>query len=503
MSTIHCLCLLIFWCVTGVSFSQAPPADFEINFDRNTINETHHKLSVSGSDLSRTEDRFGNANYSIYTNGHRNSYLRVKYGNKFNSSSFSISIWVKLIARMYTGKGLDYNPVLSIRCNKSNDFCHSLWIGYLPHNGHISAASTKDSTQDAGILSNRPFIFNEWHHLVVSISDSTLTFYMDGICEGTAKKDFHSVFLPDRDLIIGQSDNTKNMRFSLGNFDDIRIYNRQLSKTEVLELYNAPDPNHTMFLLKRIGLITVFVLAFALIMWLVVRRYKTIIRQKEEKLKLNRHIHQLEFKAVRSQMNPHLLSNSLAAIQDLILHGKEKESALYLARFNLFLRKVLHVSDQTFISLYEELEMVELYIGLEQLRFPESFTFMLEIDTELDTESAVVPSLILQPFIENAIWHGLIPLQHTRSPELRLQISRGVQSLTIVIHDNGVGRLAHPVKQSSKGTQLISEKLQAIRNLQDAVHCTFEIIDLSENGLPNGTKVILQITYHEDPIDTY
>jgi LytS/YehU family sensor histidine kinase len=268
------------------------------------------------------------------------------------------------------------------------------------------------------------------------------------------------------------------------------------------ELYHAPDPNHTKSLLKQIGLILTILLAFALVLFLVIRRYRIIIRKKEEKNKLNQRIHQLEFKAIRSQMNPHLLSNSLAAIQDLILQGKEKESALYLARFNLFLRKVLDVSDKTFVNLNQELEIVHLYIGLEQLRFPEQFDFKMEIAPEIDVETVLVPSLILQPFIENAIWHGLIPLGKKRFPKLRIQITHTSDSLTILIHDNGVGRPGHPIKKSSKGTQLIAEKLHAIGNLQDTLQCNFKITDLTENEQPSGTLVTLHITYH-DPIDTY
>ena len=119
-------------------------------------------------------------------------------------------------------------------------------------------------------------------------------------------------------------------------------------------------------------------------------------------------------------MNPHFISNSLAAIQNLIYSNEIEKAGLYLAKFSFFLRQVLEYSEKNFITVEEELAVIRSNVELEQLRFKNNFTVSITVDETIHIEEVLMPSLITQPFIENAIWHGLLPLTE-RDPHLEIR----------------------------------------------------------------------------------
>ncbi|HYC28469.1 MAG TPA: histidine kinase, partial [Chitinophagaceae bacterium] len=143
--------------------------------------------------------------------------------------------------------------------------------------------------------------------------------------------------------------------------------------------------------------------------------------------------------SMRLQMNPHFLFNALNSIQQMILSGEEMTATRFLSKFSKLLRLVLTSSDREELSLKEELEILNLYVELESLRFKESFTYSIECDPAVDVEETYVPSLLFQPFVENAIWHGLMHKDGSKRLSIRFhEKSEGV--LFCVIEDNGVGR---------------------------------------------------------------
>lgn len=141
-----------------------------------------------------------------------------------------------------------------------------------------------------------------------------------------------------------------------------------------------------------------------LLFWLL---FRSRIQSLRKKAALHQQLAELEAKALRAQMNPHFIFNSLNAIQECIVTEKPDTAFEYLSKFSRLLRLVLNNSEKNFIPLTNELEMLRLYLSLETLRFRHSFTYCIDVEETIDPEEVQVPSLLIQPYIENALWHGL------------------------------------------------------------------------------------------------
>lgn len=224
------------------------------------------------------------------------------------------------------------------------------------------------------------------------------------------------------------------------------------------------------------------------LIYLINRRTKIKERQKA---KITRLLAEYKLTALKAQINPHFISNSLSAIQQLILDDKTDKAAQYLAKFSLLIRYVLKYSDKAIVKLSEELEVIDLNIQLETLRFKDDFEIQKKITEDIDPENINVPPLITQPFIENAIWHGLLPLKGKRKPKLTITISKIDSDILICIEDNGVGRNSDKnIQRESRGTQLISNRLENINLLLGTKTAMLQIEDLhDENGEASGTRV--------------
>jgi ligand-binding sensor domain-containing protein len=189
-------------------------------------------------------------------------------------------------------------------------------------------------------------------------------------------------------------------------------------------------------------------------------------------------------KALRAQLNPHFIFNALNSIQYLFLSNEEDLAQEYLAKFSSILRNTLNYSDKTYTSLADELENVKLYMELEQIRKKNFFKFHISIDDEIDSSEIVVPSMFLQPIVENAIWHGIQPLK--TEGEIRIEIINVDSSyFEINIIDNGIGyskSKKSDIKQhkhKSKGSELISDRLKTL-NFIKGEKAEFNIIDLEQ-----------------------
>jgi len=195
------------------------------------------------------------------------------------------------------------------------------------------------------------------------------------------------------------------------------------------------------------------------------------------------------------EMKCGFISNCLAAIQELIYNGNVEKAGQYIAKFSLFLRRILEFSDKTYITLEEELEIIKLNVELEQLRFKENFNFNISLRPDVHPKDILIPSLITQPIVENAIWHGLLPLKD-RKPRLGIDIYLKEGSVFIEIEDNGTGRKneANGEEKKSKGTRLVKDKLESISKLTESANYKMKIIDLfNERNEANGTKIIIQL----------
>ncbi len=224
-------------------------------------------------------------------------------------------------------------------------------------------------------------------------------------------------------------------------------------------------------------------------------RVQAVQKKEGEKTKINRMIAESQMTALRAQMNPHFIFNAINSIQNYILKEDTQEAYDYLAKFSKLIRMVLSNSLENLLTIEQELIALKLYVELEQLRFDEAFDFSVEM--EQDTEDCLIPGMLLQPFVENAIWHGLIPLEGKRKGKVSIEIISDSNYLFISIKDNGVGidRTKQVKKQGthkSMGMMLSQNRLTILN--QSATDKKYNILveDVyNENKLNAGTKVTL------------
>lgn len=203
-----------------------------------------------------------------------------------------------------------------------------------------------------------------------------------------------------------------------------------------------------------------------------------------------------QLKSLRLQMSPHFLFNSLNSIQQMILSGDATAATLYLSKFSRLLRLVLSHSDKEKVTLKEELETLSLYIELESLRFKDSFQYEIICDDNVDKDDTRIPTLLIQPFVENAIWHGLLHKEGLRT--LMVKFSEDTyENLVCIVEDNGIGREAagniNQQNHTGKGIAVATERLNTY-NEQYAVKSRVYIEDLLDiRGRATGTRVIVTL----------
>jgi hypothetical protein len=239
-----------------------------------------------------------------------------------------------------------------------------------------------------------------------------------------------------------------------------------------------------------------------------VKREKLIINHQKEILELetSKRIKALEIQILYAQMNPHFVFNCLSAIQHLFLKGDHHTANSKLTSFSRLLRLSIDHVKNDYVSLADELNFLKHYIELEKLQFNEPFEFELINSCETNSEDIKIPSMILQPYIENAINHGLKNKEGDR--KLSIIITEEISHLLLKIEDNGIGRLKSEAIKSklayrheSKGLGLINEKIEAIKELyNDPVHIeTMDLLDEKNEAI--GTRIIVKFNKHlyEDP----
>ncbi len=222
-----------------------------------------------------------------------------------------------------------------------------------------------------------------------------------------------------------------------------------------------------------------------------------VIRKKDLKEReVQLQMMQLQDKALRAQMNPHFVFNCLNSIKTLVQEKRNDEAVNYLTTFTKLLRALLQHADKTSVSLYDELETCRLYLELESLRFGGHFFYSIEVQHDIDLKSFVVPALILQPIVENAIWHGLMPKKEKGN--LKIAVIAEQNKLVCLVDDDGIGRGASKAMQEqgghhqSKGVQLTTERMDLYSRMQLYGEASVQITDkLDNNGKAMGTRVEL------------
>lgn len=248
---------------------------------------------------------------------------------------------------------------------------------------------------------------------------------------------------------------------------------------------------------------TIAVVVFLL--FLIYMGYQIRLRRirKSERLRTayNQRISELEMKALRAQMNPHFLFNSLNSIKYFIIRNQTEEASDYLTKFGRLIRMILSNSNSETITLAAELEALRLYVELESIRFDGKFACHLSIAPNVEAEEITLPPLVIQPFVENAIWHGLM---HKDEPgDLWVRVYREDNHLICEIEDNGIGREKAIALRSKSATKSKSMGMDITRNRLMKLQAEsssgkefeeIEVVDLfDEQGQANGTLVMLRI----------
>jgi two-component sensor histidine kinase len=277
----------------------------------------------------------------------------------------------------------------------------------------------------------------------------------------------------------------KNISAGTHRFKYSRTTGESVYESEILYIKKEKLLNTKSTLLIIAG--STFFLVGIFYVWF---KKKAASRSKNGQIDVIKRIDRLEMEALQSRMNPHFLFNSLNSIKSYIINNEKRLATDFINDFAKLLRDILHYSNSHYISLENELDIVKTYIKLEQKRFQEPFEYSINLDEKVDPQSLFIPSLILQPFVENAVWHGMS--HKAAACKLEINISKVRDIIEIRIKDDGIGRrLAgeknNPLKNKrrSAGIELAKARLRLMYGQSAGI----DIIDLENDA---GTEVIIR-----------
>jgi sensor histidine kinase YesM len=295
--------------------------------------------------------------------------------------------------------------------------------------------------------------------------------------------------------------NDKNLNlYSLasGNYTIQLVINHNDSKIDLQTLqFEIKKP----FWLKPL-----FLIGFSLILLLLLYLfYKFQIRKIEkrnqllfEKVNLEKNLNQSKLKAIKSQMNPHFFYNALNTIQSFILSNDKKQAINYLSKFSNLTRTILEMTEKETISIAEEVKTLGLYLDIEKARFEEDFTYKIDIDIAIDAENNKIPTMLLQPYVENAVKHGLLHKQGKKI--VTISFKKEAEHLIVSIEDNGIGRQKSAELNAIKNKNHISFATEAIQNRVNLLNqynqknISIQYIDKTNLGNQStGTIVVFEI----------
>ncbi|MBL0145013.1 MAG: histidine kinase [Chitinophagaceae bacterium] len=421
-----------------------------------------------------------------------NGLYRVKE-NELIKNTYSVKYFTK------TEDGLDVtNWNLAFLEKDAN---HNIWLGTangvykINSNKIIENTSTPQiSIQKIAVINNengnKPFLINpDSNNVVFTANQNDITFNYNGI-------NIQSAFIQYSYMLKGKDNDWINNK----NNEQISYYNLPPGKyTFMVKAINeagihSKTATYSFTIIPpfwqqwwfRILLILTSVL---LLYTYIIRREK--LKEKENKIALQ--MSELKLTALQSQMNPHFIFNSLNSIQNYILQQKPIEAARYLSKFSKLMRRILDQSFDNFTPLNEIVETLKMYLELEAFRFSNEFTWQVKVDNEKNIANVKLPAMLLQPFVENAIIHGLMPKIGNKN--LLIHLYKKSNTLHCIIEDDGIGRQNELQSKThiSRGQKLTADMLATIENL---LHTNAEIIitdKINQQNLPIGTIVNLII----------
>ena len=277
-------------------------------------------------------------------------------------------------------------------------------------------------------------------------------------------------------------------------------YNFRLQATDRSGLWSASreiviriKPYYYQTILFRISIPLIFIFLIAGIIIFYIRQLKQREAQKQDTLRLQ---------ALRGQMNPHFIFNSLNSINYFISRNDKLSANRYISDFSMLIRSILYNMDHDFITIGKEIDSIRDYLKIEYLRFGDKFDYEIFVDPEIDTGKYRVSSGLIQPFIENAIWHGLRGLEH-RKGKIYVKFIREDSKTVCIVEDDGIGRKkSEEIKsdnheKESRGISIVNERLKIINKLlKGSYHVS--VNDLYPDRIETGTKVEIDLPVLSD-----
>jgi hypothetical protein len=282
-------------------------------------------------------------------------------------------------------------------------------------------------------------------------------------------------FIAELDPLIHADSSLVDARIFRSNEERIaQLENERALKDELIERKNT----FNYFLLSVIVLI--------LILLVFIVRALFSIRLKNKKIALQ---------SLRREMNPHFIFNSLNSVNQFIAQNKELEANKYLSSYSRLMRNVMENSNKDFIPLSVELSQLKEYLQLEYMRFSDKFTYDMEVDETLDAEAIRIPNMLIQPQLENAIWHGL-RYRETQG-RLWLKIGRAAGNLQVLIEDNGIGiqqsQLLKTNRQKEHKSRGLTNTYERIELLNNLYHSNIQLVIEEKEGEASGVRVRITI----------
>jgi hypothetical protein len=264
-------------------------------------------------------------------------------------------------------------------------------------------------------------------------------------------------------------------------------------KSNIERIYFTIKPAYWETNWFRILLAALILVIVSLFIFYRFRKVKNKFTLQKKIINYEKEMLELEQQALRLQMNPHFIFNALNSIQHAILSGKQNDAYNSLELFSSLIRGILENSKYKFISLEDEIEILKIYIQIEAKRFSSDFIYEVKIDPEIDLSSAKIPPMLIQPFVENSIWHGLMPKTEGEK-KLLLSFDGTENSIICKVEDNGIGRTRAAEMKSKKhatslGTTLTFNRVANINMFENKNRYAIEIYDK-----PNDEGTIVTIT---------
>lgn len=431
--------------------------------------------------------------------GRKNLWIGTNQG----ISKFDISIYAKEKKKAITTYGKE-EGFMGVECNSNGAFADRdgiMWFGtvnglirYSPKDFRNNSAYAKTSITGMKLFYNDTLLL---YGEELPYYDNTISFEYVGICLTNPSKVQYKYMLSGFDAAFSPPTYDRVARYSnlppgSYTFKVVSCNNEGLWNTEPQTFsFTIATPiwkrSWFWFLLS---LISVGLLGLAV--YYRIRQIRKVERiETEAQVAMSRN----ELKALRAQMNPHFVFNSLNSIQHFILTNKTTDAGKYLNKFARLMRVILNNSEKSLITIAEELEYLQLYLELEEMRFEGKFKWTVDISKDIDVDYFEIPAMLLQPYVENAILHGLMPKNGGGHLQIIMRLKENKLICSIV--DDGIGRekaremrkLSNRKDHQSLGMKITHDRLELINRLHGS-QLSLTITDLyDKDGAPAGTRV--------------